>query len=573
MPPSVPSLDRLAHAWLGRLTLGVSPASLMSAYFDWFAHMAISPGTQAQLVEKAVREALQFTLHFYGATLNTARKPYIEVSPEDHRFSAPEWQRWPFNFFCQSFLLAEQWWHDATTGIQGVSRHHEDVVSFLTRQFIDIFSPSNFPLTNPEILDATMRQGGSNLTRGMLNFIQDWERAVTGKKPAGEEAFEVGKTLAITPGKVVYRNRLIELIQYTPTTETAHAEPIMIIPAWIMKYYILDLSPHNSLVKYLVDKGHTVFMISWKNPGSEDRDLTMEDYRTLGVMDALGAISAIVPEQKVHAVGYCLGGTLLYIAAAAMARDGDARLGSLTIFAAESDFTEAGELMVFIDESQVNYLENLMWDQGYLDAKQMAGVFQLLRSNDLIWSRLVHDYLLGEREPMIDLMAWNTDTTRMPYRMHSEYLRKLFLNNDLAEGRYEAGGRPVALSDIRVPIFVVGTRKDHVAPWHSVYKIHLLADTDVTFVLTSGGHNAGVVSEPGHPRRSFQISTKRETEQYVDPDTWQAVTPNHEGSWWPAWERWLAGHSRGLIPPPSMGVSDKGYPPLDDAPGTYVLQG
>lgn len=573
MPPSVPSLDRLAHAWLGRLTLGVSPASLMSAYFDWFAHMAISPGTQAQLAEKAVREALQFTLHFYGATLNTAREPYIEVSPEDHRFSAPEWQRWPFNFLCQSFLLTEQWWHDATTGIQGVSRHHEDVVSFVTRQFIDIFSPSNFLLTNPEILDATMRQGGSNLIRGMLNFIQDWERAVTGKKPAGEEAFEVGKTLAVTPGKVVYRNRLIELIQYTPTTETVYAEPIMIIPAWIMKYYILDLSPHNSLVKYLVDKGHTVFMISWKNPGSEDRDLTMEDYRTLGVMDALGAISAIVPEQKVHAVGYCLGGTLLYIAAAAMARDGDARLGSLTIFAAESDFTEAGELMVFIDESQVNYLENLMWDQGYLDAKQMAGVFQLLRSNDLIWSRLVHDYLLGEREPMIDLMAWNTDTTRMPYRMHSEYLRKLFLNNDLAEGRYEAGGRPVALSDIRVPIFVVGTRKDHVAPWHSVYKIQLLADTDVTFVLTSGGHNAGVVSEPGHPRRSFQISTKRETEQYVDPDTWQAVTPKHEGSWWPAWEGWLAGHSRGLKPPPSMGGSERGYPPLDDAPGTYVLQG
>jgi len=572
-PPSVPSLDRLAHAWLGRLTLGISPASLLSAYFDWLVHLSISPGIQAQLLEKAARESLQFTLHFCRSTLNTVRKPYIEVPPEDHRFSAPEWQRWPFNILCQSFLMAEQWWHDATTGIQGVSRHHEDVVSFLTRQFIDIFSPSNFLLTNPEILDGIVRQGGSNLIRGMLNFIQDWERAVTGKKPVGGEAFEVGKTLAITPGRVVYRNRLIELIQYTPTTETVYAEPVMIIPAWIMKYYILDLSPHNSLVRYLVDKGHTVFMISWKNPGSEDRDLTMEDYRTLGVMEALDAVSAIVPEQKVNAVGYCLGGTLLYIAASAMARDGDMRLGSMTIFAAESDFTEAGELMVFIDESQVNYLENLMWDQGYLDAKQMAGVFQLLRSNDLIWSRLVHDYLLGEREPMIDLMAWNTDTTRMPYRMHSEYLRKLFLNNDLAEGRYEAGGRPVALSDIRVPIFVVGTEKDHVAPWHSVYKIHLLADTGITFVLTSGGHNAGVVSEPGHPRRTYQIRMKGETEPYVDPDTWQTVAPRHEGSWWPAWEGWLVSHSRGLIPPPSIGASERGYPPLGDAPGIYVLQG
>ena len=573
VPSSVPSLDRLTHAWLGRLTLGVSPASLMSAYFDWLVHLAISPGTQAQLLERAAREFLQFTLHSCQPALNTAPKPYIEVPPQDHRFSALEWQRWPFNVLCQSFLLTEQWWRNATAGIQGVSRHHEDVVSFLTRQFIDIFSPSNFPLMNPEILDATMRQGGSNIIRGMLNFIQDWERAVSGKKPVGAEAFEVGKTLAITPGKVVYRNRLVELIQYAPTTETVYAEPVMIIPAWIMKYYILDLSPHNSLVKYLVDKGHTVFIISWKNPGSEDRDLTMEDYRTLGVMDALDAISAIVPEQKVHAVGYCLGGTLLYIAAAAMARDGDARLESMTIFAAEADFTEAGELMVFIDESQVNYLENLMWEQGYLDAKQMAGAFQLLRSNDLVWSRLVHDYLLGEREPMIDLMAWNTDTTRMPYRMHSEYLRKLFLNNDLAEGRYEAGGRPVALSDIRVPIFVVGTEKDHVAPWHSVYKIHLLSDTEVTFVLTSGGHNAGVVSEPGHPRHSYRISTKRESEKYIDPEKWQAVTPRNEGSWWPTWQDWLAGHSRGLMPPPSMGASEKGYPPLDDAPGTYVLQG
>jgi polyhydroxyalkanoate synthase len=339
-----------------------------------------------------------------------------------------------------------------------------------------------------------------------------------------------------------------------------------------MKYYILDLTPKNSFVKYLVDHGHSVFMISWNNPGPEDRDLGMEDYLTLGVMDALKAISAIIPHHKVHALGYCLGGTLLSIAASAMAKDGDDRLKSVTLLATQTDFTEAGELMIFIDESEVNYLENIMWDQGYLDTTQMAGAFQLLRSNDLIWSRVVRDYLLGTRQPMIDLMAWNADTTRMPYRMHSEYLRRLFLDNDLAEGRYRVEGRPIVLTDIHVPMFVVSTVKDHVAPWRSVYKINLLADTEVTFLLTSGGHNAGIVSEPGHPHRSYQMAMRKEGDIYIDPDTWQAQTPVHEGSWWPAWVAWLTGYSSEQTPPPSFGAPENGYPPLGDAPGTYVLK-
>jgi polyhydroxyalkanoate synthase len=569
---SVAPLDRLTQAWLAHLTLGISPASIMSAYFDLLVHWAISPGKQAQLIENALRELTEFNLYVSRASLDTSAKPYIEPPPEDHRFSNPEWGRWPFNLYYQFFLLIQRLLQNTTTGIQGVSCHHEVVTSFLARQFLDFFSPSNFPATNPEILGATIRQGGDNLIRGLMNFIEDWKRAISGKKPVGSEAFKVGENLAITPGKVIYRNRLIELIQYIPTTDTVYAEPVLIVPAWIMKYYILDLSTHNSLVKYLVDRGHAVFMISWKNPGPEDRDLDMEDYRTLGVMEALGAVAVMAPDQKIHAVGYCLGGTLLCIAAAAMAREGDDRLKSMTIFASESDFTEAGELMIFIDESQVNYLENLMWEHGYLDAKQMAGAFQLLRSNDLIWSRLVHDYLLGERDPMFDLMAWNADTTRMPYRMHSEYLRKLFLDNDLAEGRYEVGDKPIALSDIRVPIFAVGTEKDHVAPWRSVYKIQLFVDTDVTFVLTSGGHNAGVVNEPGHPRRSYQMGTKRESEKYIDPETWQAATPKRDGSWWPVWQDWLREHSSGRIPPPSLGAPERGYPPLYDAPGRYVLE-
>src|ERR1700730_7278443 len=327
-----------------------------------------------------------------------------------------------------------------------------------------------------------------------------------GDGPVGSEAFKVGREVAVTPGKVIFRNRLIEIIQYALTTVEVYAEPFLIVPAWIMKYYILDLSPGNSLVHHLVAKGHTVFVVSWKNPQEADRDLGMEDYRRLGIMAALDAVSATVPERQVHAVGYCLGGTLLAIAAAAMARDEDERLKSVTLFAAQSDFTEAGELTLFIDEDQVRFLEDMMAERGYLDSKQIAGAFQLLRSNDLMWSPMVRDYLMGDRRPMTDLMAWNADATRMPCRMHSEYLRRLFLNNDLAEGRFEVDGKPVSLRDIHVPLFAVSSIADHVAPWRSVYKIQMLTEADVTFALSNGGHNAGIVNPPGHPNRHHQIA-------------------------------------------------------------------
>ncbi len=488
-PEHASSLDRLHQAWQARFTGGLSPASLLLAYVDWLVHLSNSPGSRARLIEHAWRDALQFAA-YAARSADAQTPPCVEPRPQDRRFTDAAWHSFPFTLFTQGFLLAEQWWQNATTSIPGVSHHHEDVVSFTARQWLDMVAPSNFVLTNPDILEATIAQGGANLLRGLRDLQEDWQHMLTGQKPVGAEDFVVGKTVGVTPGNVVYRNQLIELIQYTPTTEIVYAEPVLIVPAWIMKYYILDLSPHNSLVKYLVDHGHTVFLISWKNPGSEERDLGMEDYLRLGPMAALQAISAIIPERKIHTAGYCLGGTLLAIAAAAMAQEHDERLASMTLFAAQTDFTEAGELQLFIDESQVTYLENLMWEQGYLDASQMAAAFQLLRSNDLIWSRVVHEYLLGEREGMFDLMAWNADATRLPYRMHTEYLRSLFLHNDLFEGRYRVDSLPITLEDVRVPIFAVGTVRDHVAPWRSVYKIALLTDTDVTFLLTSGGHNA-----------------------------------------------------------------------------------
>jgi polyhydroxyalkanoate synthase subunit PhaC len=565
-------LDRFVHAAIGRLTFGVSPVALGMAYIDWAAHLASSPGKLAELAEKAAHKWMRLSRYAVHLAADPNCEPCIEPLAHDKRFVADDWKQWPFNLVSQSFLLSQQWLHAATTGIHGVSPHHEAVVSFVSRQMLDVLSPSNFPFLNPEVVRRTVESGGENLRQGLARWHEDAEHLARNLPPVGAEAYRPGEHVAVTPGKVIFRNRVMELIQYEPMTSTVSAEPVLIVPAWIMKYYILDLSPQNSLVRYLVEHGHTVFMISWKNPGPDDRDLSLRDYVSEGAMAAIEAVSTIVPNKQIHAAGYCLGGTLLSIAAAAMARDGDERLKTVTLFAAQTDFTEAGELMLFIDDAEVSFLEDLMWSQGFLDTRQMAGTFQLLHSNNLIWSRIVHEYLMGERPRMNDLMAWNADATRLPARMHSEYLRALFLRNDFAEGRYEVGGRPVTIEDVKVPIFAVGTETDHVAPWHSVFKIHLLTDAEVTFVLTSAGHNAGIVSEPGHPHRSFRLATRKAEKGYVDPETWHANGPVRDGSWWPQWEAWLAAHSGEQVPPPSMGASERGYKVLEAAPGSYVLE-
>lgn len=562
-------LDRWAHAQWSPWTQGVSMASLRMAFDDWLTHLSHNPAEQLKLWQRALQNSQQW-LAYVAQAQQAHCKPCIEPPVQDTRFVHPGWRGWPFNALSQSFLLTQQWWQDATHGVRGVSPHHEAVVSFTVRQMLDMVSPANFWLSNPEVLARTQRTHGDNLRQGFQNWLDDVQRKSSGEPPPGAEAYQVGRDVATTPGQVVYRNHLIELIQYSPSTTKVRPEPVLIVPSWIMKYYILDLSPHNSLIRYLVDQGHTVFAMSWANPGAEDRDLSMDDYLRLGVMDALDAVGRVLPRQPVHAVGYCLGGTLLAMAAAAMAGDGDGRLASMTLIAAQTDFSEPGELALFIDDSQVAHLEDIMWDQGYLDSTQMAGAFQWMNSNDLIWSRLLKEYLLGERGPMSDLMAWNADGTRLPYRMHTEYLHRMFLNNDLASARYPVHGKPVTLMAIQCPMYAVGTVRDHVAPWRSVHKLHLLTNVDTTFVLTSGGHNVGIVNPPGVAGRSYQALTQLHDGSYLDPDAWLEAAPRHEGSWWPHWLEWLQAHSGVPELPPAMGTQD--WPPLCPAPGTYVLQ-
>jgi len=572
-PQVAVTLDRLFNANVANLTGGTDPRVIPLAFLDWWVKLAWSPGTHARLTEKAVRKMVRFSLYATQSLGDPHAPPAVEPLPQDQRFRAPGWQNWPFSWMSQSFLLTQQWWANATTGVPALRKNEKDIVTFVTRQMLDLVSPSNFPNTNPEVMEAILKEGGANLWRGWNNWWEDWLRFSREQSLVGTEHFKPGKQVAVTPGQVVFRNHLIELIQYSPTTARVHPEPLLIVPAWIMKYYILDLSPHNSLVRYLVGKGHTVFMLSWRNPTSDDRNLGMEYYRREGILAAIEAIGNILPDQPVHGVGYCLGGTLLTIAAAAMSRDGDRRLKTITLLAAQTDFSEAGELMLFVNETQVNFLESMMWDRGVLDGRHMSGAFQLLRSNDLIWSRLVRDYLLGNRQMPNDMMAWNQDQTRMPYRMHSEYLRKLFLDNDLAAGRYEVDGRPVAISDIHVPIFAVGAEKDHVSPWKSVYKINLQANSqEVTFLLSAGGHNAGIVSEPGHRNRWYRLASRSGDKAYIDPDTWHRKTPVLDGSWWPAWEAWLAQRSSPPVEAPASGAPESGYPVLCEAPGTYVFQ-
>jgi len=562
-PEIRPTLDQMTRVSWAQVTGGLSPVSLINTFQDWALHLAASPTKQMKLVEKATLNMMHMTNYMLRGGLDDTTEAHKGA---DGRFAGEAWRDKPFDIMAEAFIQAEDWWQEATNDIPGLSDADEKAISFLSRQILDAMSPSNMFWTNPEVLEATAAEGGANLTHGLHHYTQDQMRHMGKVQETEAETFILGQDLAATPGKVVFRNHLIELIRYTPTTDLVKAEPILITPAWIMKYYILDLRPENSMVKFLVEQGFTVFMISWRNPDATDRDLTMEDYLFHGPIAAMEEVLKQTKSNSLHAAGYCLGGTLLSVAAAYLAREGKDVLKSLSLFTAQTDFTEAGELNLFINESQLAFLEDIMNRDGYLSGKQMSGAFQMLRSNDLVWSQQRERYLMGRDTTENDLMFWNADQTRMPARMHSEYLRKLFLHNDLASNRYDVQGHPISLRDIRCPIFAVGTERDHVAPWKSAFKIHHLTHSDVTFVLTKGGHNAGIVSEPGHPRRSYQVRTLLDQDPAVPVQEWAEGATFKEGSWWLEWGDWVAEKSPDEITPPKMGMS------LCDAPGTYIFQ-
>jgi len=559
--------DRWLQAGASRFIAGLSPVSLALASTEWALRLWSHPAESTWLALRAPQlaaDVLARTAHGDGP------------GREDARFAHPAWQGWPWSAMALSQQAAQAWWREATA-LRGMDHHHRDMMGFFARQWLDALSPSNVGPLNPEVMERTVKEKGANLGRGAANAVDDWRRRhALAPLQQAEHAWRPGQDLAITPGKVVYRNELVELIQYLPLTSTVQAEPVFIVPSWIMKYYILDLQPHNSMVRWLVEQGHTVFILSWRNPDESDAQRGMADYLQLGVFDCLAAIAKLLPGVAVHACGYCLGGTLLSLAAAALARpsgvepaDALAPLASVSLLAAETDFSEPGEMGVLIDEPQVELLEAMMAERGFLTGPQMAGSFAYLHARDQVWARRLRELWLGESQETNDLMAWNADVTRMPAAMHSEYLRRCYLHNEIAEGRFPVQGRPVSLADIRQPMFVVGTETDHVSPWKSVYKIHQLTSAPLTFVLTSGGHNAGIVSEPGHAHRHYALRLRLADGAWTDPDHWAAGAQRFEGSWWTAWHDWLLQQGSGKTVKARRPAASQ---VLGDAPGHYVHQ-
>ena len=552
----------------GTTTPGPDPLNLGSAFLEMTGRLMANPA-------RLVQAQIGFWQDYLTLWQNTARRMLGETAPAvieepkgDRRFKDDAWrENEVFDFIRQSYLLSARFFTNVVQTTEGLDQKTAQKVDFYTRQFVDAMSPTNFLLTNPEVLRRTAETGGENLLKGLSNLLSDLER---GKgqlriRMTDETKFKVGENIAVTPGKVVFRNALMELIQYEPTTDKVLKRPLLIIPPWINKFYILDLRPKNSFIRWAVEQGHTVFVVSWVNPDETLAEKGFDDYMREGPYAALDAIEAATGEKAVNAIGYCLGGTLLACTLSHMAARKDTRIKAATFFTTMLDFAEAGELGVFIDEEQLHALEEKMQKRGFLEGSEMATTFNMLRANDLIWSFVVSNYLLGQEPFPFDLLYWNDDSTRMPARMHSFYLRRMYQQNDLVKpGGVELDGIALDLRRIKVPSYLLSTREDHIAPWKSTYRGTQIFAGKTRFVLAASGHIAGVVNPPESGKYSHWVND----ELPAEPDAWFKGATELAGSWWPDWQRWILGQDRAMVAPRIPGKA--GLKPLADAPGEYV---
>ena len=520
--------------------------------------------TQAQAWNAYSDLWINATKAMLGEESSAVREP----DSGDRRFKHPAWDENPcFSFIKQSYLLAADNVLSAVADTEGMDENTARKVRFYTRQFVDAMSPTNFLLTNPEVMEATLESGGGNLLRGMQNFIDDFD-AETGQlriTMTDREAFELGGNVAATPGKVVFQNELFQLLQFEPATAQANARPLLVIPPWINKYYVLDLQPHNSMIKWLVEQGHTVFVVSWVNPDEKLGHKDFEDYVTEGALAAIDAVETATGEPAVNLVGYCIGGTLLAATLAYMQAQGDTRAASATFFVSLIDFSIPGDLGVFIDEEQLESLENTMNERGYHDGREMAAAFNMLRANDLIWSFYIRNYLLGKEPFPFDLLYWNADSTRLPARMHSTYLRTMYLKNEFREpGGLNVAGVPIDVSAIQTPAYFISTEEDHIAPWEGTYLGAQLLSGPVRFVLGKSGHIAGIINPPEANKYGYYTGP----EVGIPAGEWRAGAEQHDGSWWTDWQAWLKQYAGEKIPARQPGA--EGRPVIEDAPGSYV---
>ncbi|MEI7668946.1 MAG: class I poly(R)-hydroxyalkanoic acid synthase, partial [Pseudomonadota bacterium] len=540
-----------------------------NAFAEWFARVLNDPKKIIDLQLGWWMDTLNLWQHTTQKFLGENNAPLVSPDSKDKRFKDPAWEESVvFDFIKQSYLLTSRWLQQSVQQVDDMDPHNAHKIDFYTRQFVDAMSPSNFAITNPEVLKATLESGGENIVRGLQNMLEDIERGKGGIQISmtDYEAFSVGKNIAISKGKVVFQNELMQLIQYNPLTEKVNKAPLLVIPPWINKYYILDLQPENSYLRWLSEKGHTVFVISWVNPDEKLGKKGFDDYMLEGIIASLDAIEQATGEKEINAIGYCLGGTLLAMTISYLkAKNQEKRVKSATYLTTMIDFSESGDLSVFIDEEQLTALEQKMSEKGYLEGSEMSNTFNMLRANDLIWSFVVNNYLLGKDPFPFDLLYWNSDSTRMPAKMHSFYLRNMYQNNLLIKpGAIKIAGVPIDLEKLNTPSYLLSTREDHIAPWKSTYAATQIYKGTIRFVLAASGHIAGVINPPSKNKYSYWTSDKLP----VSPDDWFSSAKEEKGSWWNDWQKWI--ETQGSEKVPARMPGDGKLKSIEDAPGSYV---